>query len=162
MSPAKVRLIDLLELLRKAGMSEVAPCDTVVSAVNDELAESMARIKAAGEPPRQGDQAHDDFLELIIYGNKVPAVADFLHQFFRSGAGVISVRIDPLVTDGAMSKVFRYDLEERLQKLLTAYRAGNFIDWNISPVEHIRTSRTWGRISQSSLRHCGALPYGPD
>jgi len=49
----------------------------IIAEVNAELEESMARIRAAGEPVRQGDKAHDDFLELVIYGNKVPAVANF-------------------------------------------------------------------------------------
>ena len=95
----------------------------------------MVWIHAAGEPPRQGEKARDDFLELIIYGDKVPAVADFLHQFFRSGAGVIKIRLDPLMTSRTMREVFRYDLEESLQKPLAAYRAGNFVDWNVALVK---------------------------
>jgi hypothetical protein len=102
----------------------------VIAEVNKELAESMSRISAAGEQPHQADQAHDEFLELVIYGNKVPAVANFLHEFYNSGSGVIKVCIDPLMTSGAVGKVFRYDLAESLKKALLTYRAGYFVNRN--------------------------------
>jgi len=100
----------------------------IVTEVNIELAESMARINAAGEPTRQGDSAHDSFLELVIYGNKVAAVADFLHKFYDSGSGVIRVSLDPLVTERAMREVFRYDLAESMKEALFACRAGYFVN----------------------------------
>ena len=117
------------------GASRLTAGLDIVTEVNTELAESIAQMHAAGEPTRQGDTAHDEFLELVICGNKVPAVADFLHQVFRFGAGVIDVRVDPHMTSRAMREVFRYDLEGSLQKLLAACRAGNFVAWIMALVE---------------------------
>jgi hypothetical protein len=111
--------------MREASLSTVMLA--IAGRVNAELAESMVRIQAAGEPLRQGNQAHDKFLEFVIYGNKVPAVADLLHRFYDSGTGVINVRLDPLMTKRAMREVFRYDLNELLKKVLLACRAGDLV-----------------------------------
>lgn len=82
---------------------------------------------AAGEPQHQGDKAHDEFLELVIYGNKVPAVANFLHEFYNASSGVIKVCVDPLMTSRAMREVFRYNLRESLKKTLLACRADYWV-----------------------------------
>jgi len=101
---------------------------TVSVEVSAELAECLARTNAAGKTPIARGSAQDEFLERVICGNKVPAVANFLHQFYDPGAAVIRCRIDVLVTNGAMSKVLRYDFTESLKKALLACRAGYFVN----------------------------------
>jgi hypothetical protein len=118
----------------------------IVAKVSSKLAESMVPTGDSREPPRQSDKARDDFLELIIYGNKAPAVADFFHQFFRAGAGVITFRIDPLMTNQAIREFFRYNLEESLQKLLAAFRARNWVNWNVALVKSHEEARVYQLI----------------
>ena len=102
--------------------------DEIRTKVNTNLAASMLRIAAADDgPPMASDAAQDEFLELVIYGNEVPAVADFLRQFYDSGKAVIHCRWDSLMTEGAVSKVLRYDFDERLKEALLACRAGYFV-----------------------------------
>ena len=102
--------------------------DDVFAKVRNKLAASMARIAADPGPPMASDKAQDEFLELVIYGNEVPAVADFLHKFYDSGTPVISCRFDVLVAGGAVGEVFRYDFAEPLKKALFACRAGYFVN----------------------------------
>jgi len=97
----------------------------IVAAVNAELAKSMAKF--VDESPMDSDKAQDEFLELVIYGNKVAEVADFLHKFYDSKTPVISCCLDPVMAERTMRKVFRYDFNERLKEALLACRAGYFV-----------------------------------
>ena len=102
--------------------------DAIRTKVNRKLTASMARILAADDgPPRAGDKALDEFLELVIYGNEVPAVANFLHEFYNSGSGVIRLTPNVLVAEGTVGEVFRHDFDESLKKCLLACRAGYFV-----------------------------------
>ena len=119
----------------------------ICAEVNARLAECMTRILAnGGDEPMASDAAQDEFLELVICGNKLPAVANFLHEFYDSGAPVISCRIDSLVTEGAVSEVFCYDFAEPLKKALFACRAGYFVNrdgqWLNGHGESFESSKT--------------------
>lgn len=110
----------------------------IITEVSAELATSLAKL--AGDKPMASDKAQDEFLELVIYGNKVPAVAKFLHQFFNSGAAVIHCALDPLWTESAMKKVFCYHLDKRVERVLAACRTGDFVSWNGQGVECHKSS----------------------
>lgn len=102
--------------------------DAICAKVNKKTEASRARILAADDgPPRPGDKVRDEFLELVIYRNEIPAVANFLHEFYNSGSGVIGLAPNVFVAEGTASEVFRHDSGERLKKCLLASRAVYFV-----------------------------------
>ena len=112
--------------------------DEIRTKVNTNLAASMTRIAAFsnrvkhlsaafGYDPILHRTAHEELRELVIYGDKFPDVANFLHPFADKITAIICCRSDSLVTGGAVGEVFRYDIPESLKKALLACRAGYFV-----------------------------------
>jgi hypothetical protein len=106
----------------------------LVSEINTELARYTSQIYAKGGQVLPVDEAQEKLMELVIYGNKVPAVAQFLQQLFQSGATVICGTVDPDGHDPSRKRNFRFHLDERVERVLHACRAGDFSSWSIRSV----------------------------
>ena len=111
-------------------MNNQASPDVIIADVNSWLAE-RAR---PWETPMASDKAHNKFLELVVYANKVPAVAERLQQIANLGAGIMLCDLDKAATAAAGKAVFHYHLHERADQLLLACRAGDFVNWSVDKV----------------------------
>lgn len=106
----------------------------LVSEISTELAKYTSQIYAKGGQVLPVDEAQEKLMELVIYGNKVPAVAEFLQQLFQNGAPVICGTVDPDGPDLSRKRNFRFHLDERVERVLHACRAGDFTSWRIRPI----------------------------
>lgn len=129
-----VRLCDLLEIGANVDAPQLEKGMDLASEINTELAKYTSQIYAKGGPELPVDDAQEKLMELVIYGNKVPAVAEFLQQLFQSGAPVICGSVDPDGPDLSRKRNFRFHLDERVERVLHACRTGDFSSWRIRPI----------------------------
>jgi hypothetical protein len=76
-----------------------------------------------------------ELLELVIYAEEVPAVAERLKQFLNIGAAIMICDADEIATAAAGKTIFSYHIEDTMKRLLLACRAGNFIDGDLQNVD---------------------------
>lgn len=106
----------------------------LVSEISKELAKFTAQIYARGGPVLPVDEAQEKLVELVLYGNKVPAVAEFLQQLYQSGATVLCGTVD---SDGAnllTKRHIRVHLDAQVEQVLHACRSGDFCSWRRQPI----------------------------
>ena len=109
-------------------MGETGTID-IAAKVNAEMAKRLINLS-----PMPSDQAQDEFLELLIYADMVPAVAKALQQFFNLGLPVIVSTVDTQATELAGQLIVRYDLHETVKGLLLAARASDFVHGDLQGI----------------------------
>ena len=102
------------------------------------IIEAIAAEKAETPP---GDKllpstyAIQENLELVLYAERIPAVAMILKAFFKTGVGILVTNRDPVtLAEWAGNTPFRYDLENSVKRLLLACRAGEWVSWDASKI----------------------------
>jgi len=129
-----------LEML-KAGR-DLATVELVISEVNAEMAANPKLDKVL-----PSSQAIQENLELVLYANRVPAVARLFQQFFELGIGILASHTNLVPTaEGTVNETLGYHLEDSVKRLLLACRAGEWVRWDVGKVFNFHGRSPWDEI----------------
>jgi hypothetical protein len=117
---------------------------TIISEVNAEMAASPTTKPDKILPT---SQAMKENLELVLYANRVPAVARLFQQFFERGIGILVSHTNLVATaEGTVNETLGYHLEDSIKRLLLACRAGEWVCWDVGKVFNFHGRSPWDDI----------------